>query len=132
MRRITSILLVEDKPSDQVSIRHALDSRGIIYAMTIATSAEEALSIMTRLARPPEIVLISHELPKMSGLECAKRIQSNQMFSSCRIFLLSSSNEIDQLTKAASTVSGIIKKPIQFKCTTSKDMIHLMIDLMNG
>ena len=133
MKRITSILLVENRPADQIAIRHALDSRGIIYAMTVASSAEEALRIMSVSSRAPEIILASHELPEMSGLEFARTIRSNRTYSSCRIFILSSPGSGENRTIPSSAgISGVITKPLQFNCTTSKDMINLMIDLMNG
>ncbi len=133
MRRIISILLIEDDIIDQMEIRRTLDSRGVLCHLRVASNGEDALAILTAANYKPDIILVETELPRMSGFELAARIKSDPACAASRIFILSSV-ELEEEKALASKigVSGVIQKPLRLESSASKGVFNLMIDLMNA
>lgn len=69
------VLIVEDEVLSRRALALLLSSCG--YQTTAAQSAEEALRLM-RGESPPDIALVDVDLPGMSGLDFAKRLEETQ------------------------------------------------------
>jgi len=78
------ILIVEDNPLNMRLIEMVLKSKS--YTLLKATDGEEALDIATR--ERPDLVLMDIRLPKVSGLEVARRLKENPAFSHIPIIAL--------------------------------------------
>lgn len=71
------ILLVEDNHGDAQLIRIALTESLPDARLSVATDGEQALSaIMTAGLRPPDLVLLDLNLPRMNGHEVLSQLRS--------------------------------------------------------
>ena len=78
------ILIVEDNPLNMRLIEMILKANS--YTLLKATDGEEALDIATR--ERPDLVLMDIRLPKVSGLEVARKLRKNAAFSHIPIIAL--------------------------------------------
>lgn len=78
------ILIVEDNPLNMRLIEMLLKANS--YTLLQATDGEEALDIATR--EQPDLVLMDIRLPKVSGLEVARRLKENPALSHIPIIAL--------------------------------------------
>jgi len=78
------VLIVEDNPMNMRLIEMILKSND--YTLLKATDGEEALDIATK--ERPDLVLMDIRLPKVSGLEVAKRLKKNPGLSHIAIIAL--------------------------------------------
>jgi len=78
------VLIVEDNPLNMRLIEMILKTNS--YTLLKATDGEEALDIATR--ERPDLVLMDIRLPKVSGLEVARRLKENPAFSHIPIIAL--------------------------------------------
>ena len=69
-----TVLHVEDNPSNRMIIRDLLGSRG--YKVVEAVDGEEALGAALR--ERPQLILMDIQLPRISGLEAARRDQGDR------------------------------------------------------
>jgi two-component system cell cycle response regulator DivK len=69
---MSTILHVEDNPSNRMIIRDLLQFRG--YKVVEAVDGEEALVAAVR--ERPSLILMDIQLPRISGLEAARRIKA--------------------------------------------------------
>jgi two-component system, cell cycle response regulator DivK len=68
------ILHVEDNPANRMIVRDLLEFRG--YQVLEVTNGEEALATAER--ERPDLILMDIQLPRISGLEAAKRIKARE------------------------------------------------------
>jgi CheY-like chemotaxis protein len=66
------VLVVDDDPAIREMLRVSLGLEG--WAVEEATSGEEALEEWERTK--PDVVVLDHRLPGMSGLECAAKLRA--------------------------------------------------------
>jgi len=78
------VLIVEDNPMNMRLIEMILKSDD--YLLLKATDGEEALTIAA--IDHPDLVLMDIRLPKLNGLEVAKRLRKNAQFSHMPIIAL--------------------------------------------
>jgi len=69
-----TVLHVEDNPSNRMIIRDLLNFQG--YKVVEAVDGEEALLAAAR--ERPSIILMDIQLPRISGLEAARRIKGRE------------------------------------------------------
>jgi two-component system cell cycle response regulator DivK len=69
-----TILHVEDNPSNRMIIRDLLQFQG--YKVVEAVDGDEAL--MAAIRERPSLILMDIQLPKISGLEAARRIKARE------------------------------------------------------
>ena len=65
------ILIVEDNPQNMRLMKMALSAES--YLLLEATDGEEALEVAKR--ERPDLIIMDVQLPKMSGLEVARRLR---------------------------------------------------------
>jgi CheY-like chemotaxis protein len=68
----------------------------------------EALKI-TKLEKP-DIILLDHEMPKMTGIECTRIIKNDEALKHIPILMISSANKKDEAMRAG--VDEYVKKPV--------------------
>jgi CheY-like chemotaxis protein len=133
MRRVISILLVEDDTLDQIEAQRTLDRRGILYRLTVAKNGEEAVRALAEDTHGlPDIILLDLNMPKMNGFEFARVVRGNPQWKDIKIFILTTADgPNDKETANEIGVSGFITKPLKLDSPSSIDAYNLMIDLMN-
>ena len=103
-----TILHVEDNPSNRMIIRDLMQSRG--YRVVEVMDGEEALAAAAR--DRPDIILMDIQLPRISGLEAARRIKSREELRHIPIVALTSFALSGDDRKAfAAGCDGYLAKP---------------------
>ncbi|MEJ7645709.1 MAG: response regulator [Chryseolinea sp.] len=137
MNRVIKLLLVEDDSVDAIDLQRTLDRMGIIYRIKIARNGEEAVRLLEGnehqiYSGNPDIVLLDLNMPRMNGLECLERIRSRKEWKDIKVFVLTTSDEVEDKAAARRLgIAGYIIKPLKTSNSGSMDAFNLMIDLMN-
>jgi CheY-like chemotaxis protein len=136
IRRVIHILLIEDDKLDQMDVKRTLDRRGILYQLTVATNGEEAIKLMrdtvAGLFKPPDVILLDLNMPKMNGFEVLDKIRQSTIWSDSKVFILTTSDDPSEKLKGRKYgISGYIIKPLKLESPSSLDAFNLMMDLMN-
>jgi DNA-binding NarL/FixJ family response regulator len=89
MRRMTSVLIVDDHPSFRASARALLEAEGL----DVVGEAEDGATGLQEAERlRPQVVLLDVQLPDMDGFEVASRLSGN---GGPRVILVSSREACD-------------------------------------
>jgi CheY-like chemotaxis protein len=103
------VLIVEDNPMNMRLIEMILKSDD--YVLLKATDGEEALVIAA--IDHPDLVLMDIRLPRLSGLEVAKRLKKNDKFNHIPIIALTAHAMKGDKEKAIEAgCDGYVSKPI--------------------
>jgi CheY-like chemotaxis protein len=115
----TKFLVVDDNNLDFEKITRSFARLKIENEILRAHDGVEALEILrderpdTSL-KPPYIVLLDLNMPRMSGIEFLAEIRADKRLSSTPVFILTTSDHPDDILKAHNfNVSGYIIKPVQ-------------------
>lgn len=100
------VLIAEDNEFQRETLEHLL--RSMKFDVYTASNGVEAFDIFTSIE--PDIVFLDEKMPKMTGLECVKKIEEIKI--PTKIVLLTGSN-IDN--KKSLGLAKILKKPYQFE-----------------
>jgi len=108
----THILIVDDHPDNVDLLRDRLEARG--YATIVARDGEEALRAASE-APSPDLILLDVMLPKVDGIEVARRIKANKSLPFMPIIMQtaldSTESKVEGLDAGA---DDYITKPINF------------------
>jgi len=116
-----TILLIEDDRVDIMTVQRALKRNNVKNPLRVARTALEALSLLRgedgfeKMSRPPALILLDLNLPKMSGIEFLHELRNDPELKDLRIIVLTSSNEPKDRTAAFKyDVDDYIVKPHSF------------------
>ncbi len=136
MKKIVSILLIEDDVVEQVEINNVLNRRGILHILKIVQNSDDVLSIIESpqaTSFKPDVILIDLTIPKMDHLELLKSIRTCKEWKNAKIFTLSTAEEpINQSEALQYGIAGFITKPLKLENPTSMDAFNLVMDIMNA
>jgi DNA-binding NarL/FixJ family response regulator len=90
---VTRILIVDDQALVRAGFRLVLESQGDFEVVGEAADGEQAVAAATRLH--PDVVLMDVRMPRMDGLEAARRIAAG-----CRVIMLTTF-DLDEYVYAA-------------------------------
>jgi CheY-like chemotaxis protein len=119
----TTILLVEDNPSDIGLTKRALERNHIANELVVAEDGQEALDYLfgtgahagRHVSQPPSLVLLDLKLPGVGGLEVLRRIRGDERTRRLPVVILTSSQEEQDIAAGYDLgVNSYIRKPVDF------------------
>lgn len=79
-----TILIVEDEPAYQHTLAEKLGMEG--FAVLTAKNGEEGLA--TALGKHPDLILLDLQMPKMDGIEMAKKLRADDWGKKAKVIIL--------------------------------------------
>ena len=102
------ILVVEDEKEVTELLHYSIGRAG--YTVASVSDAESALDVLDE--RLPDLMLIDWMLPRMSGIELARRIRHDQVTKEIPMIMLTArSEEVDKLKSFDSGLDDYVTKP---------------------
>jgi len=120
----TTILLVEDDPSDAELIKRSFVRGEVANEVVLASDGQEALDYIfgtgrhagRDMSKLPALTLLDFKLPKITGLEVLRRIRTETRTQRMPVVILTSSGEQKDLASGYDLgVNSYIRKPIDCK-----------------
>lgn len=114
MRKLASVLLVDDDPITNFLHEQLLVSLGVTDQCLVAENGEEALTLLAELGEtpPPDLVLLDVHMPVMSGIDFLEAYVQPPNPSPIIIILSSSEHPRDQSRLASLPVADWVTKPL--------------------
>lgn len=122
--RDDEILLVEDDPADAELTLMAMRKERLTSNIQIARDGAEALDfvfcrgryVYRSFERPPKLILLDLQLPKVSGHQVLRAIKSDPRTRSIPVVVLTSSNQDRDLVECyESGTNSYIQKPVDLQ-----------------
>ncbi|MCU0315784.1 MAG: response regulator [Fimbriimonadaceae bacterium] len=87
------ILLIEDNPADEQSIRRALEKNNVMNEVVVAVDGDQAVELLYHPteAIEPDLILLDWNLPGLHGREVLGRIRSEQITKTVPVVVASGS-----------------------------------------
>jgi CheY-like chemotaxis protein len=120
----TTVLLVEDNPTDAELTLRALRGRGMRNEFVVARDGAEALDFLFATGahagrnpeRHPRLVMLDLRLPKVDGIEVLRRIKSDARTKTIPVVVLTSSRQDPDITACYELgANSYIVKPVEFE-----------------
>ena len=116
------VLIVDDTETMRMTEEMMLADED--YEIETAVDGVDALEKIA--ARKPDLVLMDIMMPRMDGIECCRRIKSNDATSDVKVVMVTTKSEYDRVKEAfAAGCDDYITKPID-----KTELIGKMKDLM--
>jgi chemosensory pili system protein ChpA (sensor histidine kinase/response regulator) len=111
-RRVLDVLIVDDSLSVRRVVANLMKNTG--WNPLQAKDGVEALDLLTRLDRVPDVLLLDVEMPRMDGFELTTRLRAMEQYRSVPIIMLTSRAGDKHRNKAFSLgVTDYLVKPYQ-------------------
>lgn len=117
-------IIAEDDEDDQLLIREALDSSGVLNPYVFVNDGVELLEYLkgedpadpeSRL-RTPTIILLDLNMPRMDGREALQKIKSDPDLKKIPVVILTTSKAQEDIIRSYETgVNSFITKPVTFE-----------------
>ena len=115
MKKVLSILLVEDNMIEIMKIRRTITLLDLHHKVIEAKNAEKALSLLESKAVFPDIILLDLNMPKISGIDFLSILKKNSNYCYIPVIILTTSNnQKDVLECYRLGISGYILKPLKY------------------
>ncbi len=110
--RLKRILVVDDHPDNIMVLRARLEARG--YLVDSAEDGEEALEKIH--ASPPDLVLLDVMMPKIDGMEVARRMKSDRSLPFIPVIMQTALDSTESMVQGLDAgADDYISKPINFR-----------------
>lgn len=104
-----SILLVEDNPADVALLRDVLTGHDI--AVQSFDDPREALVALLSDAGPiPDLVVLDHAMPNMTGLEWLTRVRADPRFAELPVVIWTGNGSLAEIDRARELKAAIKRK----------------------
>lgn len=121
---MTTILVVEDTPSEMKLISYYLQESG--YSVISAVSAKEALTKV--IDQKPDVIITDVVMPGMSGFELCRSLKKHPKTEKVPIIICTSKNqEIDRLWAMRQGADAYLTKPF-----TREDLLSIVKSIAAG
>ena len=105
--RETELLIVEDNENDIIVARDGAEAIDYLFGSGANSCLDEKWC--------PLLILLDIHLPKIDGLKVLKRIRDDKRTHLCRVVILTSSKEENDLIRSYQLgVNSFIRKPVDF------------------
>ncbi|MEH6407630.1 MAG: response regulator [Leeuwenhoekiella sp.] len=116
MNNNLSILLIEDDMIEIMKLNRTINSLGLQHKITEANNGEEALEILSRKDRLPDIIFLDLNMPKINGLEFLKILKADEALRYIpTIVLTTSANHKDVHACYEVGIAGYVIKPLKYE-----------------
>jgi len=106
---------VEDNPADVLLIREALEEHQVRADVYVLSDGEKAMRFVDTDAKAlpsPDLVILDLNLPRKTGREVLQHIRKNEILSSARVVVLSSSDAPKDMEESLRLgITKYIRKP---------------------
>lgn len=121
--KTVSILLVEDNDLDAEKLQRILDRLGDKRSITRARDGIEALELLRdpeRRPKPPFVIILDLNMPRMNGQEFLAELRSDSALKGLPVVVLTTSDRRADIEQAYSNqVSGYLTKPLDLEDTAT-------------
>lgn len=115
MSRTLSILLIEDDTIEKMKVSRTISTLNLPHNIIESNNGEEALDILNRSVKLPDIILLDLNMPKINGLEFLKILKSDKKLKYIpTIILTTSSNYKDLMECYEIGIAGYVTKPLKY------------------
>ena len=90
MSKILQIIVAEDDEDYRFLFEQSLNETGIASTLSFASNGLEVIALLNTMRKPPDIIFLDINMPKMDGLTALERIRANEVFSKVPIIIFSS------------------------------------------
>jgi len=112
-----SILLLEDDTDDFEIFEHALGEYSAGYELTMVKDGHSLLQLLNHLA-PPDIIVLDLNVPRVTGMDCLKKIRLRQSLDAIPVYVLTgSSDPLEMENCLAAGATKFFIKPINYSAT---------------
>jgi CheY-like chemotaxis protein len=117
MRTSKPILLIEDDTIDAMTVKRAMKDLKVANQLVIQANGEEGLRYLCDSAnKPPCVILLDLNMPKMGGIEFLKIAKANEQLKTIPIVVLTTSkSDQDKVESFNLSVAGYIIKPTDYQ-----------------
>ena len=119
-----TILIVDDHEDNVELLRARLEARG--YRTAAAEDGEQALRLVGE--RPPDLILLDVMMPKVDGIEVARRIRANKALPFIPIIMQTALDSTEQTVEGLDAgADDYITKPINFAVLEARVRTQLRV-----
>ena len=116
MDKKLTILLIEDDMIEVMKLNRTISKLDYPHKIIEANNGEDALKILYKKDRLPDIILLDLNMPKLNGIEFLSILKNdNELKYIPTVILTTSNNRKDMLECYKIGVSGYVIKPLKFK-----------------
>lgn len=112
----STILLVEDNPTDAMMTQEAFAENDIKTRLHVVEDGIKAIDYLNSAEEPPCLILLDINLPRMGGIEFLEVIKADDAFKSIPVVVLTTSKARDDISRAyALHANCYMTKPVDFR-----------------
>lgn len=116
MGNLLRVLLIEDDKIEVMKFNRTISKLQLNHQIIEANNGEEALDILTKRDRLPDIILLDLNMPKVNGIEFLRILKKNDYLKYIpTIVLTTSSNHKDMLECYKIGIAGYVIKPLKYE-----------------
>ena len=116
MEKALTILLIEDDQIEVMKFNRTISKLELKHKVIEAKNGEEALNILSKKDRRPDIILLDLNMPKMNGIEFLTILKKDDELKYIPTIILStSSNHRDLLECYKIGIAGYMIKPLKYE-----------------
>jgi len=115
MRRLLSLLLIEDDAIEVMKFNRVLSTMDSQHRIIEANNGEEALAILENKETIPDIIILDLNMPKINGIEFLGILKADENLKYIpTIILTTSNNRKDVMECYRIGVAGYLLKPLKY------------------
>lgn len=116
MNKSLKILLIEDDAIEVMKFNRIISTLNLNHRIVEASNGEEALAILDKKDRLPDIILLDLNMPKLNGIEFLSILKNDDSLKYIpTIILTTSNNQKDLLECFKIGISGYVIKPLKYE-----------------
>ncbi|WPP50303.1 response regulator [Catalinimonas niigatensis] len=125
MKKLSSILLVDDDETTNFVNQMLLEDMAVAQQVLVANNGKEALDLIRLQSDDvylPELILLDINMPVMDGFEFLEAYEALALKHSVAIFVLTTSTNPGDIARLKETsINGFLNKPL-----TEEKVLHLL------